>query len=155
LTANTPVNPTANGYAIESNPTGITPTVGGTAFNAGILKMTSSGYAYSQIPSADLFALLSALPSSSKKSNSESTNISVTSGKHYLIAACAIYTSSTVAITISGCNVAWEMPLVNSAGSNSRYSLMKVALVTATASNIQVTFGSATAGRGYIALQLD
>lgn len=50
LTANTPVNPTANGYAIESQPQSVTPSASGAAFNSGIVNMSSGGYAYSQKP---------------------------------------------------------------------------------------------------------
>ena len=50
LTANTPVNPTANGYAIESQPQAVTPSTSGAAFNSGIVNMSSGGYAFSQTP---------------------------------------------------------------------------------------------------------
>ena len=49
LTANTPVNPTASGYAIESYQSK-TPSSSGVSFNSGIVKMSSSGYAYSERP---------------------------------------------------------------------------------------------------------
>lgn len=45
LTANTPVTPTANGYAIESYAS-VTPSSAGTYFQSGICNMTTSGYAY-------------------------------------------------------------------------------------------------------------
>lgn len=49
LTANTPVNPTASGYAIESYQSK-TPSTGGVSFNSGFVKMSSSGYAYPARP---------------------------------------------------------------------------------------------------------
>ena len=46
LTANGAYSVTSAGYAIESNPASVTPSAEGTAFSAGINKMTSAGYAY-------------------------------------------------------------------------------------------------------------
>lgn len=182
LGANIPVEPTTNGWAIQSysditpgNPpvymtqgniykaaasgwaiddySDITPTSDGAYFASGIRRMMTSGYACSQQPS--IFALLKDLPSSAKTTASATANISVTSGKHYLLAVCGIFTSATPTTSITGGTVEWEMPLVNTQASNSRYSLMKVYLLTATTSSLQVNFGSGTNGRGYVALQLD
>lgn len=49
LTADTPVNPTASGYAIASYQSK-TPSTSGVSFNSGMVKMSSSGYAYSGQP---------------------------------------------------------------------------------------------------------
>lgn len=102
-----------------------------------------------------LFDLLKNLASSKRKTASNSTSISVTSGKHYLVVCTAITTSSSLTASITNATVAWETAVIPTTASNSRYGLMKMYLVKATSSSITVTFGTASGGRAYIALELD
>ena len=107
----------------------------------------------------DLFELLKNLPSANILTASSSNSISVTNGKHYLVVCCACAASATTTV-VSGGTVAWEVPIsganaLYTATSNSRLGLLKMCLVTATASTLEVQFGSNTNARAYVAIQLD
>lgn len=101
-----------------------------------------------------LFDLLSDLPSTSRKTTT-ATSVSVTVGKHYLVFASLCYTSNTATVNITGATVEWKTNAFSSASSNSRYAVSAVALVTATASSMEVQIGSGTNPRGYCVLELD
>lgn len=93
LTANTPVNPTANGYAIVSQPQSVTPSTSGAAFNSGIVNMSSGGYAYSQKPKVEDYELTYDETSTTKTSHT----VSNMNGKTVFVLLFSWYTSNSYA----------------------------------------------------------
>lgn len=146
LTANTPVNPTANGYAIESQPQNVTPSTSGAAFNGGIINMSSGGYAYSQQPSGATPEILDfkvvtsgAAPTISISDNTESTLYAIT------------YTSSSSASTReTNTNIAshtgCDVTLVDSILTGT--TLLRFYKLTNCQSSVSVTTGSASTNTG-------
>lgn len=93
LSANGVYKALANGYAIESNPASVTPSADGAEFSAGINKMTSAGYAYSERPSGATYAE----KYSDLTANKSKSITGLTVGKHYLVLAYFV-TSTNLAV---------------------------------------------------------
>lgn len=74
----------AAGYAIESNPTSITPSSSGTAFSAGITKMESSGYAYTE-SSGETTLWTNSAPSNNFYSSTVTLSQSIANFKYIIV----------------------------------------------------------------------
>lgn len=86
LSANGVYRALAAGYAIESEPESVTPSAEGTAFSAGINKMTSAGYAYdSQVTPGFPYKKSGTLEDFTSNNQEQSVNTGLTEIKYFYV----------------------------------------------------------------------
>lgn len=99
MTSGVKYKPTAAGYAITSF-SSVTPSSSGAAFSAGMVKMSSSGYAYDSQQSSGPYSNKYGNGSSTMSSTAYLSNLK--KGKHYLILAYGANTTNIVNTTYDG-----------------------------------------------------
>lgn len=136
LTANTPVNPTSNGYAIyaysNKTPSDSTPDP---IYSNSIVKPTAAGYFYASSGLKDIVSYFNS--ASFTTNNSSSTNsVSVTNGKKYLLVAVRTTSSGTASNAGISSGATVDKTYVNNTTISDGRGKLYIVMCTATSSTI-------------------